>query len=1800
MFSKITSWRQSKILAFVLAVAVFLSAFYGLVPTLNIAEALGEDDAASITEDTSVVYWDGDTSATVAGMAGSGESAEDPKLIYTGAELYAAVNCTTATYFKLMNDIVLQKDATHAAKVDALLAKTSEDTEGLLEWIGSSANFIGNFDGNHKTVSSMYFNSSTTSVKGLFYQLYAPAVVTNLTIKDAHITNHGRVGALAGNACQGTGRVTVSGVNVLNCFVKSTASESAGGFFGGAFLIGLDMSYCVYDKGQYGSVAAATAKNHGAIFGIIHDNSGANGRWHNNDDSIVDNENRGISLRECVILGGYTITSCAHFLHNNQSGYAAGVAHDCSNVYTDYPTESIALGITTNTPEYATSYLRPQNWQKFITDTTTTKGSLVYENLATITPSRGWIVPTEGAAPIYVGVENLSKYNYVTPVWTGKTLTYDKLLGEGTAASPKLVSIGSELYAATRCTADGVYFKLMNDIVLQTPEGAVELDKLLKGDATADLSKLNNWEHTAAAKFNGKFDGNFKTVSGLYLSSTSTANPQGLFQAVGGPDNNSGTNTAIEISNLTIKDSVYKTASATAALIGTASRASQYGAKPEVNITGCRVENCHLETTSTAVGGFIGNFFFSKNNITNCVYVKGPQGCLTSTSYYGAVHGDSWSNSAYRTTLTNFISIGAYIANKDFNPAEQGLYSESQISYHCTNVYTSVATQHDRAVFSLSEDKLTGVNAYFVKSSVFSPETGWVLLDENSTLTYVGEGNAENYDYIPVPNYWTGDTTVKVEDMKGDGTQDSPKLIYNGAELYAAVRCTTDGIYFKLMKDIELQTPDGMVEFEKLLKGEEADLSKLNNWEHTTEAKFNGKFDGNFKTITGMYISTTSTVSQGLFSAVGGPSNNSGINTEINIANVTVKNAVVKGAGNAAALIGTAARASQYGVKPVVNITGCRVENCHIETTGDNAAGFMGLLFFARVNLIDCAYIKGDNGVLTSKTNKGSIHGDHHNNYTPNGFGLTVTRYMSVGEWPASKGVWTTTDTAQYYTPVIAYTDQTNASVGTFITVSSAQMKGQDAYASMSALIPKNGWIVENNDSYPIYVGAENVSKYDYLPLPTYWTGNETTIATAFADQAGKGNSADTPYEIWNGDQLYAAVNSSEALYFKLMADINLQNAAGMQKVRALITNPEGDTQGLNNWGTVSAIFKGHFDGNFKTVSGLYLSSSAGATEGFFTQLDAPAVVKNLTIKDAYFKNNGAVGGLAGVVASAGNAGGTVDISGCRVENIFIESSGGAGAAGYFGVVHHVGLKVTNCLFDRGQGMIVKYGGKDWQGNVTAGGNCVGALCGDFYSMTGRYADDGGTIPTQGANYAANLGFEIKNFISFGGYTISSKTAMCNNNEQGWANGSAFDSYGVYFETYAANKTEFTAPIYGVYNSSGNNKTNKEWLISQDASKMIGAAAYENMPTITPARGWVVLEENGKPIYVGADNVDDYDYLAPTWTGKKALGPTGNNYYTVESRIANNADSTQPLVPVVYLAGEGTDAKPYLVFTATELFVALQNTEEGKVFSLMNDINLSNNDWNATATDFTGTINGNGYTISKLKSNDALIPRATTVVINNLHLRDVTINANSSAAAFVQKSTGTATFNGCSLKDFSISAVNIVGGFILDTANDSTVPAVFNNCLIASTEDGSLAGTAYGFRAFGKASTVKNSIAQGVESVDKKSIGNAVYVYDANGNSTLYKNAKTMKARLTADQKAALSEYFYWDDTTSNVPMLKNASCAVANDVDGDEKLTTADAGALKGILLLDTSFDQVKTDNFDKNEGIDILDVVALYNAAK
>ena len=90
---------------------------------------------------------------------------------------------------------------------------------GNVTWnpIGTFANsFEGTFDGNGKTVSNLKVNK--TSEAGFFGNIVSPAVVKNLTIKNATVKGESNVGVLAGSAytglvenCKITGQIKVDG-----------------------------------------------------------------------------------------------------------------------------------------------------------------------------------------------------------------------------------------------------------------------------------------------------------------------------------------------------------------------------------------------------------------------------------------------------------------------------------------------------------------------------------------------------------------------------------------------------------------------------------------------------------------------------------------------------------------------------------------------------------------------------------------------------------------------------------------------------------------------------------------------------------------------------------------------------------------------------------------------------------------------------------------------------------------------------------------------------------------------------------------------------------------------------------------------------------------------------------------------------------------------------------------------------------------------------------------------------------------------------------------------------------------------------------------------------------------------------------------------------------------------------------------------------------------------------------------------------------------------------------------------------
>ena len=120
-------------------------------------------------------------------------------------------------------------------------------------------------------------------------------------------------------------------------------------------------------------------------------------------------------------------------------------------------------------------------------------------------------------------------------------------------------------------------------------------------------------------------------------------------------------------------------------------------------------------------------------------------------------------------------------------------------------------------------------------------------------------------------------------------------------------------------------------------------------------------------------------------------------------------------------------------------------------------------------------------------------------------------------------------------------------------------------------------------------------------------------------------------YEISNAGQLYwfaQLVNSGEyTANGKLTADItvneNVMNSDG--------TLGSGTFRAWTPMGKSQSRYEGTFDGNFKTVSGLYFGNGSMDCVGLFGCLGQNGLVKNLGILDTYFRGADYVGAIAGV-----------------------------------------------------------------------------------------------------------------------------------------------------------------------------------------------------------------------------------------------------------------------------------------------------------------------------------------------------------------------------------------------------------------------------------------------------------------------------------------------------------------------------------------------------------------------------------------
>lgn len=158
-------------------------------------------------------------------------------------------------------------------------------------------------------------------------------------------------------------------------------------------------------------------------------------------------------------------------------------------------------------------------------------------------------------------------------------------------------------------------------------------------------------------------------------------------------------------------------------------------------------------------------------------------------------------------------------------------------------------------------------------------------------------------------------------------------------------------------------------------------------------------------------------------------------------------------------------------------------------------------------------------------------------------------------------------------------------------------------------------------------------------------------VTTTFAQFSGSGSGTENdPYLIMNPIQLNQLRNflNKEEVYFKMMTDIDLTE----------FLDDESSSQGWSPVGNSSAPFKGIFDGNEKTITGLWINRNSTDNIGLFGCLQS-ATIKNLIIRDVTIKGCNNVGVLAGYSFSS-------NISNCSFSGVITGLQKVGGCTGSF------------------------------------------------------------------------------------------------------------------------------------------------------------------------------------------------------------------------------------------------------------------------------------------------------------------------------------------------------------------------------------------------------------------------------------------------------------------------------------------------------------------------------------------------------
>ncbi len=620
---------------------------------------------------------------------------------------------------------------------------------------------------------------------------------------------------------------------------------------------------------------------------------------------------------------------------------------------------------------------------------------------------------------------------------------------------------------------------------------------------------------------------------------------------------------------------------------------------------------------------------------------------------------------------------------------------------------------------------------------------------------------------------------------------------------------------------------------------------------------------------------------------------------------------------------------------------------------------------------------------------------------------------------------------------------------------------------------------------------GEGYGLADGVELPCITVYIPQTVGGMMARMAG--GTTDSPLEITtaaqlaeiatlvnareNGLELFLFNNAGASVRLKLMNDIDL--------------SAYSKSEGWMPIGTSEFPFTGIFDGNDKSILGLYINRNVDY-QGLFGYVGNEGAVKSLGVINVNITGRINVGSVAGWVRgtvqncySTGNVTGSSYVGGVAgevdegmlencysISNVTCTGSGTSGAVG--GVAGWVSGTVQNCYST---------------GNVTGAG--TGVTIGGI------------------AGWVTNTGI-IQNCFNTGSITASGTDTgnkICAGGVAGWVYGTVQNCYSTGSVT-GTGTSAYVGGVTGTVSGTVKSCAALNSSISAVGYKVgVGRVAGADMRNLlsgnTAYSGMTV--NSGTVNNTDTDSIDgmnvDASAIQTLWT-TGALSDWDSSIWTLaEGKLPGFGAAIAMPEYIVdggdpNFRGAGTSGNPFQIITPAQLakLAELVNTGNASYnaahYKLMNDLDLSGyasgEDWVPIGTfshQFTGTFDGNGNKITNLTINRGTGENqglfgyiGSGGAVKNLGLTGISINGGQMVGGIAGYMVG-ATLQNCYTMG-NITALGSVGGVVASVDYSSTVEYCYSTCEINST-DTSLDKGAGGVVGYLIRSTVSNCYSTG-------------------------------------------------------------------------------------------------------------------------